>query len=89
QLVNMARGFIYEENYGIDSTAVKDLLKHDSWVPTSNTFSDCLSSFDFNMFIVLVVDLLHEFELGMWHMLLIYLLRILCAFNKELIHELN
>jgi hypothetical protein len=35
QLVNTARGFIYEENYGIDSTAVQDLLKRDSWVPTS------------------------------------------------------
>lgn len=41
------------------------------------------------MFIVLVVDLLHEFELGVWRMLLIHLLRILCAFNKELIHELD
>ncbi|KAG2740831.1 hypothetical protein P692DRAFT_20689050, partial [Suillus brevipes Sb2] len=89
QLVKTARGFIYEDNYGVDSTAVEDLLKRDSWVPTSNAFSDCLSSFGFNMFIVLVVDLLHEFELGVWRMLLIHLLRILCAFNKELIHELD
>lgn len=41
------------------------------------------------MFIVLVVDLLHEFELGVWRMLLVHLLRILHASNKDLIHELD
>jgi hypothetical protein len=34
QLVATARKFIYDSNYGIDSTAVENLLKPCSWVPT-------------------------------------------------------
>lgn len=41
------------------------------------------------MFAALVVDLLHEFELGAWRAVLVHLLRILFAFNKDLIHELD
>lgn len=52
-------------------------------------FSDYLSPFGFNVFLALVVDLLHEFELGIWRMLLVHLLRILCTLNKDLIHELD
>ncbi|KAG2346750.1 hypothetical protein BDR05DRAFT_974360 [Suillus weaverae] len=89
QLVATARDIIYEKNYGMDSIAVESLLKPHSWVPSSNTFSDCLGPFGFNVFVALVVDLLHKFELGVWHMLLVHLLRILCTLNKDLIHELD
>jgi hypothetical protein len=41
------------------------------------------------VFVALIVDLLHEFELGVWRMLLVHLLRILHALNKDLIHELD
>lgn len=41
------------------------------------------------MFIALVVDLLHEFELGVWRMLLVHLLRILTSISKDLVHELD
>jgi hypothetical protein len=51
--------------------------------------SDNLSPFGFNVFAALVVDLLHEFELGIWRMLLIHLLRILTALNRDLVHELD
>ncbi|KAG2105838.1 uncharacterized protein F5147DRAFT_775151 [Suillus discolor] len=64
QLVATAWNLIYEKNFGVDSTAVESILKPESWVPTSNTFSDSLGLFGFNIFIVLVVDLLHEVELG-------------------------
>jgi hypothetical protein len=36
-----------------------------------------------------VVDLMHEFELGVWRALLIHLLRILNASNKSLVDELD
>jgi hypothetical protein len=36
-----------------------------------------------------VVDLMHEFELGVWRDLFIHLLRILRAVNQDLIHELD
>jgi hypothetical protein len=38
---------------------------------------------------MLVVDLMHEFELGVWKHLFIHLLRILEAADKALINELN
>jgi hypothetical protein len=36
-----------------------------------------------------VVDLMHEFELGVWKSLFIHLLRILQAHDKTLLHELD
>jgi hypothetical protein len=54
-----------------------------------NAFLDSLGPFGFNIFIALVVDLLHEVELGVWRMLLIHLLRILTTLNKDLIHEVD
>ncbi|KAG2059281.1 hypothetical protein BDR06DRAFT_979903 [Suillus hirtellus] len=89
QPVAAACSLIYERNYGIDSTAIESLLKPELWVPNSNALSDSLSSFGFNVFAALVVDLLHKFELGIWRMLLLHLLRILCALDKNLIHELD
>jgi hypothetical protein len=38
---------------------------------------------------MLVVDLLHEFELGVWKALFIHLLRILEAVDKTLVNELD
>jgi hypothetical protein len=38
---------------------------------------------------MLVVDLLHEFELGVWKALFIHLLRILEAVNPALLHKLD
>lgn len=38
---------------------------------------------------MLVIDLLHEVELGVWRMLLIHLLRILFALDKDLVNELD
>jgi hypothetical protein len=35
KLVSTARKLIYEDNHGVDGTAVETLLKPDSWVPTS------------------------------------------------------
>ena len=52
-------------------------------------FSDSLGPFGFNIFVALVVDLLHEVELGVWRMLLVHLLRILTTLNKDLIHEVD
>ncbi|KAG1793758.1 hypothetical protein EV424DRAFT_1288407, partial [Suillus variegatus] len=89
QLVIAACRQIYKKHYGIDSTVVEALLKPESWVPTPNILSDHMGPFGFNIFIALVVDLLHEFELGVWHMLLVHLLRILTSLNKDSVHELD
>jgi hypothetical protein len=43
----------------------------------------------FNLFETLVVDLMHEFELGVWKSLFVHLLRLLQAIDSSLIHELD
>jgi hypothetical protein len=54
-----------------------------------NAFSKRLSHLGFNLFSMFVVDLLHEFELGVWRALFIHLLRILYAADKDMVHELD
>jgi len=54
-----------------------------------NAFSNKLQPLGFNVFQMLVVDLLHEFELGVWKALFIHLLRILEAVNPALLHKLD
>ena len=54
-----------------------------------NTFSDQLSALGFNLFMMLVVDLLHEFELGVWKAIFTHLLRILESLKNGELHELN
>ncbi|KAG2342261.1 hypothetical protein BDR05DRAFT_976464 [Suillus weaverae] len=88
-MVSEAHSLIYEQNYGVGSAAVEHILKSQSWVPTSNAFSDRLNHLGFIIFHVLVVDLLHEFEIGIWKMLFKHLLRIISAHDKSLINTLD
>jgi hypothetical protein len=57
-----------------------------------NTFSK-LSNLGFDVFSSLVVDLMHEFELGVWKALFIHLIRILEAHDRiqksRTVHELD
>ncbi|KIK32395.1 hypothetical protein CY34DRAFT_101573 [Suillus luteus UH-Slu-Lm8-n1] len=89
--VTVARSHIYDLGYGIRSTAVENLLKEHSLVPTTNAFSEKLECLAFNLFCMLVVDLMHEFELGVWKALFVHLLRILSSARAgdELLHELD
>ena len=58
-----------------------------------STFLECISDrlalLNFNIFDILVVDLLHEVELGVWKVVFIHLLRLLDCTNKNLKHELD
>ena len=54
-----------------------------------NAFSDKLSALGFNLFLMLVVDLLHEFELGVWKAIFTHLLRILDSLKDGKLHELD
>jgi hypothetical protein len=38
---------------------------------------------------MLVVDLLHEFELGVWKSVLVHLIRMLYTMGNETVHEFN
>ncbi|KAF7370032.1 hypothetical protein MSAN_00633200 [Mycena sanguinolenta] len=61
--IRTARRFIYQLGVAIGSTRVEDLLKETSSVPTVNAFIDQLGE-DFDLHRMLVVDFMHEFELG-------------------------
>ena len=50
---------------------------------------DKLSHFNFNMFEMLVVDLMHEIKIDMWKMLFIHLLHVLECVEDDLKHELD
>jgi hypothetical protein len=54
-----------------------------------NAFSERLAQFNFSFFSLLVIDLMHEVELGVWKALLIHLLRIIETFDESLLHELD
>ena len=54
-----------------------------------SAFSLKLFKHGFNYFDVMVPDLMHEFELGVWKSIFIHLLRILTAHNPEAVDELN
>jgi len=56
-----------------------------------NVFSSRLGEVDdgFNFFTLLVVDLLHEFELGVWKTLLTHLIRILHTQGEDKVMEFN
>jgi len=54
-----------------------------------NAFSRLLFEFGFDFFEILTVDLLHEFELGLWKDFLTHLIRILEFRGPEFVHEFN
>ena len=47
------------------------------------------SNFRFDVFLMLVVDLMHEFELGVWKALLTHLIRMLYAVGTHAVNTFN
>ncbi|KIJ10249.1 hypothetical protein PAXINDRAFT_40354, partial [Paxillus involutus ATCC 200175] len=76
-------------NYAVNTPQNELLLKDESLVPTSNAFSDRLCVLGFNLFSMLVVDLMHEFELSIWKAIFTHLLRMLESLKDSKLHELD
>ncbi|KAJ7673060.1 hypothetical protein DFH06DRAFT_53284 [Mycena polygramma] len=87
--ITRIRNWIYQQGRKVKSTTFDSYLLARSWTPTSNAFSDRLSTFGFNPFKMLVVDFMHEFELGVFKAFFIHLLRILQAYGNGAIGTLN
>ena len=51
--------------------------------------SELTERFRFDVFLLLVVDLMHEFELGVWKALLLHLIRILHSQGADKIQLFN
>ncbi|KAF8221839.1 hypothetical protein L208DRAFT_1047997, partial [Tricholoma matsutake] len=64
--VSRAHDCIYHAGYTINATAVECMLHPMSLVPTVNAFMERLDHFGFNPYPMLIVNLMHEFELGVW-----------------------
>ncbi|KZP21441.1 hypothetical protein FIBSPDRAFT_740689 [Athelia psychrophila] len=90
-LVEKARDFIYKLGLPVCSAAVDRLLKGSSWTPTINTFAKKLQPLGLEPFVMLAVDFLHEFELGVWKAVFQHLMRILhvAAPNSAQVAELD
>lgn len=59
---------------------------------TQNAFSEFAASiipFNFNFFSMFVVDLMHEFELGVWKAIFIHLIRIIFSLGNGAMQEFN
>ncbi|KAG8793420.1 hypothetical protein FRC12_002795 [Ceratobasidium sp. 428] len=89
RIVNHARRFINEQGRAIQSKPVEDLLKEESYVPTVNVFSDRLHDTEFNISSSLVVDQLHEVELGVWKTLFKHLIRLVHLRGAWAVTEFN
>jgi hypothetical protein len=58
---------------------------------SQNVFAEKLGPFGFDPYSMLVVDIMHEFELGIWKSTFIHILRVLYAAapGGQAINELN
>ncbi|KAF8603666.1 hypothetical protein BDV93DRAFT_523134 [Ceratobasidium sp. AG-I] len=88
-LVAQARSFIFIDGRAIGYKGVELLLKPHSYTPTENAFSRRLRLFGFDIFESLTVDLLHEFELGVWKSVFLHLLRILHSTDSRSVIQFN
>ncbi|KDR69150.1 hypothetical protein GALMADRAFT_230924 [Galerina marginata CBS 339.88] len=86
--VLLARDQIYRKGKGVKSAGVERILAPKSLVPTHNAFS-ALSKFGLNLYKMLVVDFMHEWELGAWKATFVHLIRILVAHGETAVQELN
>ncbi|KAK7437003.1 hypothetical protein VKT23_006712 [Stygiomarasmius scandens] len=77
--VEKARRLIFQLGAPIRGKKVEDFLKSTSSVPTLNAFVERLGHLDFDPCQMLAVDLLHEFELGVWKAFFTHLIRLLYA----------
>jgi hypothetical protein len=71
------------------STRVKNCIDPQSWTAVRNAFSEKMSHLSFNPFKMLVPDILHENELGIWRHLLEHLLRLLHKLFPSHVSEMN
>ncbi|KAJ3531673.1 hypothetical protein NM688_g7541 [Phlebia brevispora] len=84
--VETARRRIYERGNSVVNKTIEGNLRPFSWVPTRMR---SIEMFEFDFYKMLVVDQLHEFELGIWKATFIHLVRILYATGDAQVQELN
>ncbi|KAI0316147.1 hypothetical protein OF83DRAFT_1128468 [Amylostereum chailletii] len=87
--VHLARHAIFNAGLSINSAGVQDWMRPNSLVPTENAFSKKLAPLGFDFHKIFSVDLLHEFELGVWKSIMTHLIRLLDAAGEDKLQEFN
>ncbi|KAK7444353.1 hypothetical protein VKT23_015366 [Stygiomarasmius scandens] len=87
--VKEARNRIFKKGRAIKSDFVKHALGEGSWTAIVNIFSKFFFEHGFDYLKMFTVDLLHEIEIGTWKAIFIHLLRILFAFDRSKVDELD
>ncbi|TEB38831.1 hypothetical protein FA13DRAFT_1751399 [Coprinellus micaceus] len=72
---------LIQNGYAVNSDKVEDVLKWQSLVPRQTAFARELHGLNFHLPSTLVVDILHEFEIGVWKTLYVHLIRLLEALS--------
>ncbi|KZT12196.1 uncharacterized protein LAESUDRAFT_754689 [Laetiporus sulphureus 93-53] len=88
-IIERTRAWVFQKGIALNSKTISHLLNPKSLVTTRSAFSDRLASFGFNHYAMLVPDLMHEFELGVWKAIFTHLLRILYAEGHDRIQTFN
>ncbi|QRV80198.1 hypothetical protein RhiJN_08213 [Ceratobasidium sp. AG-Ba] len=86
--IGKARHFIYQLGRSVQGQDVERLLKGESYVPTLNAFTQRLGN-EFNIYSALVVDQLHEVELGVWKSVFKHLVRLVHLNGNTSVVELD
>ncbi|EMD39733.1 hypothetical protein CERSUDRAFT_92226 [Gelatoporia subvermispora B] len=87
--ISTAREWISKLGYSLTSQRLARLLDSKSLLPIESAFSRVLSPTGFNHYQMLVPDLMHEFELGVWKAVFTHLIRVLYAAGGDRVQELN
>ncbi|TFK28669.1 hypothetical protein FA15DRAFT_584096, partial [Coprinopsis marcescibilis] len=86
--VEGCRARIFKKGYSPQSKSFALTIGQQSEVPVRNAFSQLMSS-GFNFFSMLVSDILHEVELGVWKAMFTHLMRVLYSVPGDKIQKLN
>ncbi|KAE9387585.1 hypothetical protein BT96DRAFT_754078, partial [Gymnopus androsaceus JB14] len=87
--IEKMRKWIFDVGLSVASSYIEAFLKPFSWVPTRNIFSNRFFKFGMNIYDLLVPDVLHELELGVWKAILLHLIRMVHFLGSKNVQEMN
>ncbi|KAL1719284.1 hypothetical protein EV715DRAFT_272872 [Schizophyllum commune] len=87
--VKKARNTIFNEGVALNSKRIDGILGNNSSTPIENAFSQKLHRFGFDHYRMHPVDMLHDFEVGVWKSIFAHLVRMLHSVGGDVIEELN
>ncbi|KAE9387588.1 hypothetical protein BT96DRAFT_960362 [Gymnopus androsaceus JB14] len=87
--IEKMRKWIFDVGLSVASSYIEAFLKPFSWVPTRNIFSNRFFKFGMNIYDLLVPDVLHELELGVWKAILLHLIRMVHCLGSKNVQEMN